>query len=228
MSTGQEKNEIDLRKETLSEAGLEALAKVTAAIPVIGGAISSAASGAATGRKMGRLFDAVSALDHEIDDILAQFDDVYVHSEDFEEMAGEIFGRIRDAHSIDRRRMLLNFFENDCVIGGTIEYDQKIKLLRLVDEVEPQLLIVLDAMMRPTLESESASMMGSVAGTIQKKLPLEFSGDLSGALKELVRLGLIQDNVMWGATVTAPTANDTNRATSDGAALITFIREPIK
>jgi hypothetical protein len=124
--------------------------------------------------------------------------------------------------------MLLNLLENDLASAGSVPYDSNILFIRMIDEIEPQLLLVLDAVARPTQGKPQPSGIGSPITSVRNKFSPQFKGDLEDALKQLGRLGLVQDNVVWGITGTAEGTHQTSGLlTSIGSGLISLIRSPL-
>jgi hypothetical protein len=212
---------IVLPDTTRQEAILDTVSSVTALVPVLGGPIANILSGLAGDRRFARTRDVLVDLANQVGDLSADQEE-YVRSEDFEDLLIETMRRVAAERSEDKRRVYRQILTSAIQHSGEEGYDEQVRILRVMEELQPDHLVVLRAMMVEP-ETDSSVFMGSRSQTLSNRLPdmpEERVRDLADQLGELrlVNVGML------GGMVTGASAVDLRGVpTPLGERLVAFV-----
>jgi hypothetical protein len=147
---------------------LEVVAFVTSGVPYLGGPISNILSGVATARKLNRVQEVLKILAEDLKGFKSETTDRYVKTEDFEELLERTLRQVADERSEEKRRLYAAFLRDD-IKSPTRTYDENMRFLRIMEQLQLDHLLVLKAL---GAEPEAnPGMMGSPNQTLSKRLP---------------------------------------------------------
>jgi len=132
--------------------------------------------------------------------ILRQFkseaSEAYVKTEEFEELLEHTLKKASEERSEEKRRLYRSFL-TDAVKDPSKTYDEELRFLRTIEQVQPDHLLILRALAHPP--SKDPGVMGSPGQTLSKRLPqMEKShiSDLVSQLNDLRITNLTSMNTM--------------------------------
>jgi hypothetical protein len=133
-----------LPTSTPQEGVIDTVAALVAATPILGGAISSTLSGMAADRRFEQVRGVILDLESRLDDLSAEQGD-YIRSEDFEDLFRETLRRVENERNEAKRHLYRDF------LLGTIhdpggDYDERLRILRALEQLQPDHIAVLRAM----------------------------------------------------------------------------------
>jgi hypothetical protein len=193
---------------TKTEVALDVASVVTSAVPWIGGPVSSVLSGVSFGRKLNRVREILEGLTEDLRDFKSTVSENYVKTEDFEELLEQALRKAADERSPEKRRLYRAFLSN-AVKSPRGSYDDRLRVLRLLEQLHPDGLRVLIALAQTPVQSDAP--FGTPLNTLQKRLrdiPVPRIEEIFG---ELQRLGLANLRNLK-VTMTAHGAEDLRHA----------------
>jgi hypothetical protein len=193
-------------------------------IPGLGGAISNVLSGMGVGRKLDRVNELLQRLADELRDFKSEASEQYVRTDEFEELLETVLRKAAEERNDQRRQMLRHFLVGTIVHPGG-SYDTHRAILRLLDSLEPEDVLVLRAVAeRPTAE-EIGGMFGSIIGTLQRRLAGWPPQRIEAAVARLNDLRIISLTAnRMHTTMTAPGAAELRGSiTPIGQELVVFL-----
>jgi hypothetical protein len=147
---------------------LEVGTLLAGAMPLLGGPVSAVLSGISFGRKIERVRDALLQLGTELDTFKAEASEQYVRTEEFEELLEKALRRIADERNEEKRRLYGLFLINAIKQPGD-GYDEQLRFLRTLEDLQPDHVRVLRALMQSP--SPDPGMIGSPSQTLGRRLP---------------------------------------------------------
>ena len=210
------------------EKALDVTTPVLAAIPYIGGAVSSIVSRNVTGRRFKRIEDLLTDISPRLAYIEAEASEdskAYVKTEDFEELLLETLDRVGKEHN-DERRKLYGLFLLGSINSPDRPYDEQLGFLKTIDELQWAHLIVLRAYAQAPDPKRSRMPGGSISQTLERRIGDELgtsSPPIAVLVEQLHKLGLISDNSIGGLMTGAGAEDLASRITPYGARLMAFI-----
>jgi hypothetical protein len=161
------------------QLAIEVAAFATSAIPYVGGPISNVLSGVGTVRRINRVREVVDQLAKDLAGFKSEVTAEYVQTEEFEELLERTLRQASEERSEEKRRIYAAFLADDIKAPGP-SYDEKMRFLRTLEELQPDHLAVLKALsLQPDANLGS---IGSPSQTLSRRLP-----QISGAhISELV------------------------------------------
>lgn len=154
---------------TPAETALDVIALVTSIAPWIGSPVSLVLSGMSVNRKLGRIREVLKGVAEELKDFKSEASEAYVKTEEFEELLERTLRQAADERDEEKRRIYKNF------LIGAIEspgepYDEQIRFLRTIEEIQPDHIKVLRAMNQEP-PAEPTFYMGAPASVLHNRLP---------------------------------------------------------
>ena len=186
----------DLVPTTKTETALDIAAAVGSAIPWIGGPVGSVLGGMSLGRKMSRVREVLLGLAAELSDFKSTVSEEYVKTEEFEELLEQTLKRAAEERNEEKRRIYRDFL-TDAVESPGEPYDEQIRFLRTLEELQPDHLRLIRALSQAP--NQNPGMMGSPNQTLRQRLPdLDEAriGDLLSQLNDLRVTNLTSLKVM--------------------------------
>jgi hypothetical protein len=155
---------------TKAEKATDVVAAITALTPWVGGAISSVISGYNTQRKLDRVVDFLVAFQGEIEESQQKTHNDYVRKEDFEDLLEEALSRAAREKNEQKRIHLAKFLANSLYMEKESDYDDSLKILKIIDDLEPKHILVLNALSQEPGEPENI-ISSSPIQTLANRLP---------------------------------------------------------
>ncbi len=153
---------------TRAETVLDVAAFVGSAVPWIGGPVSNVLSGRSWGRKFERVREVLEGLSSDLAEFKSEISEEYVKTEDFEELLEHTLRRAAEERNEAKRRIYRAFLTNAIESPGEL-YDEQIRFLRSLEELQPDHLLVIQALSQPP--DPNPGMMGSPNQTLRRRLP---------------------------------------------------------
>jgi hypothetical protein len=184
----------DAEVSSLDSGHLEdnvALALSTSAslIPVLGGPVSNLINGFATRRQQRRFVEVINGLNERIRNAETQVDEEYVRSEEFEELLEETLRRVVRERNEEKRQIYRDFLAKD-MLQPDGSYDEKLRFLRTLEEVQVDHIRTLKALMAAPDPEASGGFSGSPMQTLEQRLPGMESERISDLVDQLNRMAL--------------------------------------
>jgi|CXWL01.1.fsa_nt_gi hypothetical protein len=155
-------------KDPTKDKIIDLIAIVTSAAPALGGPISAILSGYVTRRKFERMSDAITTLAEILQGFKNEASEAYVATEDFEDLLDNTLRRIATERAEAKRILLRNFLAvsiREC----NSNYDDLERILRIVDQMQPDHLIILHAL--DQAPSSDNGISGSPRQTLRSRIP---------------------------------------------------------
>jgi hypothetical protein len=146
---------------------LDIAAFATSALPYVGGPLSNVLSGVATTRRLNRVREVLEKLADDLGQFKSDATEQYVKTEEFEELLERTLRQAADERSDEKRRIYASFLRDDIKVPGQ-PYDQELRFLKTLEELQPDHLTVLKAL--ATAPSGDPGMMGSPGETLSNRL----------------------------------------------------------
>jgi hypothetical protein len=166
----EDKSKELLPASTTKETILDTVASVSSIAPWVGGVVSSVLSGMSISRKMERVKEVVLNMAEGIKDLEAEISKNYVTTEEFQELFEDTIQKSAKEHNDEKRKAYSAFLINDIKNPTNDTYDEKLRFLRTLEEMQIYHIYMLKAMMLQP-DSGPANIVGSIYSTLKKRLP---------------------------------------------------------
>ena len=163
-----EKEDELLPAATNMESTIDVVAFVSSAVPWIGSPVSNVLGGMSLGRKMTRVGEVLQGISNDIESLESEVSKNYVKTEDFEDILEQALKRVGEERNEDKRK-LYRAFLSDAITSPGESYDEQLRLLRTFEELAPDHLHVLKALMQEP--DQNPGSMGSPSQTLNERLP---------------------------------------------------------
>ena len=204
------------------QLALDVAAFATSAIPYIGGPISNVLSGVGTVRRINRVREVVARLARDLQEVRS-VNEEYVKSEEFKELLELALRQAADERDEQKRRLYAAFLADDIRLPGP-SYDEKLRFLRTLEELQPDDLAVLRALGAPP--ENNPGSMGTPGQTLSRRLTgldAAHIAELIGQLNAMRITNLGNLNIM----MTGSGAADLRHAiTAYGQRFLKYLNEP--
>lgn len=208
---------LDDREKILNVASV-----ISSAVPWIGGPVSNVLGGISTSRKIARVEELLKGLAEELKDFKTETSEEYVKTEDFEDLLEQTLRRTSEERNEEKRKIFKSFLVQVVKNPGEQYYDQ-LRLLRLMDNIYGDHILVMKALMSEPNGSSGVNMRQ--LDTLIERLP----GMSKEKIKELVtQLNDLRVTDLQGITAlgTPNGAHDLrNFVTPTGQRLIKYLLE---
>jgi len=196
-----EENSESSRKDLIprkapGDAPLDIAAVVTSAVPYLGGPVSAVLSGISAGRKYERVREVLNGVAQDLKDFKSKASEEYVKTEDFQELFEKTLHQAAEERS-EEKRQIYRAFLTDAIASPGEPYDEQIRFLKTLDELQPDHLRIIKALSQPP--EGGSGMSGSPSNTLSQRLPdipHERIADLVQQLNDLRVIGLTSLNTM--------------------------------
>jgi hypothetical protein len=159
---------MEIVPSTPTERNLDAAAAVASLIPILGGAFGNILSGLASDRRMDRVAEVIQGIGGQVTELSTESAG-YVRSEDFEDLLSEALPRVHRERNADKRRIYRDFLIDAVQSPGT-PYEEQLRFIRTLEELQPDHIRVLKAFMQEPNPSPPYSI-GSIGRTLADRLP---------------------------------------------------------
>ena len=217
MTTGDNSDSTDAR-----QLAIEVAAFATSALPYVGGPISNILSGVGTVRRINRVREVIGHLAQEVAAFKDQVREEYVRSEDFEELLERALRQASDERSEEKRKMYAAFLADDMRAPGR-SYDEKVRFLRTLEELQPDHLAIVKAL---SLSPEAnPGSIGSPSQTLAKRVPEMSAAHIAELVAQLNAMRLTNLGTLQ-VTMTGSGAADLRHSVTEyGQRFLRYIRE---
>jgi hypothetical protein len=161
-------SDIVLPPWTREEKVLDTVGTVANLVPVLGGPVSSILFGLSGDRR----FERVRAYLIELAERVGHLEDeqeLFVRSEDFEDLLIEASQRVWAERSEEKRRIYRDFLVDAIRHPSAEPYDERLRFLRVVEQVQEAHIEVLRAILQPP-DPDSTMYMGSMSHVLLERL----------------------------------------------------------
>jgi hypothetical protein len=169
-------------------------------IPVFGGAVGHVFNEWASARRVQRLREVLLGVTEQIQALGARVREEYVRSEEFEDLLDQTLRRVAHERHEEKRRLYRGLLVN-ALTSASAEYDEQLRFLRVVEDLQGAHVRVLRALVQPpVLIRVTAS---SPLDALTLKLPDASAERIVDLIEHLQGLGVV--NASWlQAPVSAP------------------------
>ncbi len=208
-------------KSTPAEIALDAAAAVASLTPILGGAMSNILSGLASDRRMDRVIEVIEGIGDRVRELSSESSE-YVQTEDFEDLLSETLSRVHRERSEEKRRLYRDFLI-DAIQSPGAPYDEQLRFVRTLEELQPDHIRVLKAFMQRPDPSPPYSI-GSIGRTLADRLPGIEENRLMDLAGQLVDMKLVAGSL--SGMMTASGAQDLrSRITAYGKRFTRFLED---
>jgi len=204
------------------ETGLDVASFVTSAVPWIGGPVSNVLSGASFGRKLGRVREVLTGLTEDLREFQSGVSENYVKTEECEELLEQTLKRACEERHEGKRRLYRSFL-TDAIKSPGETYDEQLRLLRTIEQLQPDHFVVLRALNQPP--SRDPGMMGSPGQTLQRRLPKMDKNHIAELVTQLNDYGITNLTTMDTMMTGHGAENVGHSITPYGQRLLQFVLE---
>jgi hypothetical protein len=209
---------------TGTERTLEGLATVAEFAPELGGVVANLLSGAASKRRNERVRAALAYVLALVADVSIE-QKTYVRSEDFEDLLIETLGRVESERSEEKRRAYGQLLASAVRNAGEPGYDEQLRYLRVLEELQPDHLGMLAAITQEP-DGSQGGVTSSLLGTLQSRLPDMPEEHVRDLAQQLDRMALTNMGGALSAMMTARGAADLrSRLTPFGQRFVAYITD---
>lgn len=141
-------------------------------VPGLGSALGALLGGWAGERKRQRVIEVLDRLRWDLEETKAALDDVqreYLRTDEFEELLEKTLRQAGEERSEEKRRFYGAFLKGLILSPGQ-PYDEQVRFLRVLEELQPDHLRILRAIMQ-TPDPKSRIYMGGSLSVLQERLP---------------------------------------------------------
>lgn len=150
------------------ETALDVAAFVGSAVPWFGGPVSNVLGGMSLGRKLGRVREVLRSLTDDLESLESEVSINYVKTEAFEDILEQALKRVSEERNEEKRQLYKAFLSSTIKLPGET-YDEQLRLLRTFEELVPEHLHMLKALMKEP--DPNPGSMGSPNQTLIERLP---------------------------------------------------------
>jgi hypothetical protein len=143
-----------------------------AKVPGLGSALGALLGGWAAERKRRRVIEVLDNLRWDLGETRAELSDVqrqYLRTDEFEELLEKTLRQAGEEHS-DEKRRLYGAFLKGLILSPGQPYDEQLRFLRVLEELQPDHLRVLRAIVQGR-DPKSRIYMGGSLSVLQERLP---------------------------------------------------------
>jgi hypothetical protein len=190
-----DKKSKSLTKSNKTETALDISATVFSAIPWVGGPVTNVLNGMSLGRKLGRVQEVLEGLASDLGGFESDISKNYVKTDEFEDLLEQTLNRVGQERN-EEKRSVYKAFLTDAIESPGEPYDEQLRILRSLEEIQPDHIRLLKAIAAPP--EENPGHMGSQSQTLQKRttIGVDRLKDLVGQLNDLRLTNLQSFHVM--------------------------------
>jgi len=171
-----------LPSSTKIETSLDLAAVVTSIVPWLGGPVSAVLAGMSLARKLDRVKEVLQGLAGDLKDLKSKQSEEYVKSDEFQELLEKALLKASEERSEQKRHIYRAFLTDAIALPGK-SYDEQVRFLRTLEEIQPDHLKMLKAIAAPPEPGEGYS--GSKANTLRSRLPNMSPSTISELVQQL-------------------------------------------
>lgn len=193
------------------------------AIPYVGGPISNVLSGISQGRRMRRVVDFLGELDRRLRTVEAAADSEYLKSDEFEELLEQTLHRVA-AERHAAKRAIYQVLLTDMVKSPKIGYDEQLAFIRIIEQLQPDHIRVLEAMSQPPNDVGNISISSPI-NFLRERLTGMSTESISARASELNDFRIINNSSLGTMMTGGGAADMRGRITPMGKRFIAYLEE---
>jgi hypothetical protein len=156
-------------EDTRADLALDAVSAAVGLVPWLGGPLSAVLGGFSTSRRIDRVKEVVTSLAIQLQNFRSEATEQYVKTDEFHELLEKALRRAAEERNEDKRRVYRDFIIN-AIRKPSQPYDDRVRLLRIIDDLGPDHIRVLTAIAQePGLIDPNG--IGSPVETLARRLP---------------------------------------------------------
>jgi pyruvate-formate lyase-activating enzyme len=207
---------------TRTEKTLDVAAMGSNVVPWIGGVVAAVLSGMSANRKLGRVREVLEGVANDLKDFKSEVSESYVKTEEFEELLEKTLLKAADERSDEKQRVYRNFLVDTIESPGQ-SYDEQLRFLRALEELQPDHIKVLRAFIQGKVDpSLMASSPGQTLVARLPDIPEERVRELVSQLNDMRITNMTSFHVLMTG---AGAQNLQHYITPFGQRLMSFIKE---
>ena len=175
-------NSKSLVKFNDKEKIIDIVSFVSSAVPWVGGPVSNVLGGISTTRKIKRVNDLLHEFTEDLRNFKSEVSEEYVKTEDFEDLLEQTLRRTSEERNEEKRKILKAFLVEAVKSPGE-QYDDQLRILKLLENIYGDHILVLKALMQEP--PQKAGMMGSPSQTLKERLPYLQDDRISDLVQQL-------------------------------------------
>jgi Sec-independent protein translocase protein TatA len=207
-----------------AETALDLASTVANLIPGFGGAVGNVLSGLSADRKIERVKEVVRDIASELRDFKSEASQAYVKTEEFEDLLEKTLRQAAEERQEEKRKVLASFL-TDAVKKPGEAYEEQTRFLRMVEALQPSHMTLLRALSRPPTTEEEDGIVGSVIGTLQRRIPQLKEDQIKELVTQTNDLRITALASVHGMTTARGAADLRHSITPFGQRLVSFIKE---
>jgi hypothetical protein len=141
---------------------------LSSAIPVFGGAVGHVFSEWAAARRAQRLREVLTGIVDDIKALGVRVHEEYVRSDEFEDLLDQTLRRVATERYEEKRRVFRAFLLG--AITTPADYDEQVRILRTIDQLQAAHLTVIRAVMEPPARNNEASIGRSFGQVLMRRI----------------------------------------------------------
>lgn len=205
---------LDDREKILNVASF-----ISSAVPWIGGPVSNVLGGISTSRKIARVDELLKGMAEELKDFKSEISENYVKTEDFEDLLDQTLRRTSEERNEEKRKIFKSFLVQVVKNPGE-QYDDQLRLLRLMDNIYADHILVLKALMAEPKGSSDRKIH-----TLVERLPGMSSEKIKELVTQLNNLRVTDLQALTAMMTTNAAQDLRNSVTPTGQRLIKYLIE---
>ena len=178
-----------LKPSTHLETTYDVASAVSSIVPWLGGPVSSVLSGMSMSLKMERIGQVLADVDSRVRDLESQMSKDYVETDEFQELLERALKQVAFERSDEKRKVYAAFLASDIESPGD-PYDEKIRILRTLEELQADHIRMLKVMMQEP--NDISGGIGSIGRTLQRRLSGMNSDRIADLFSQLSDMKLVQ------------------------------------
>lgn len=217
-------NESELPLSTPGERALDIASTVVGIAPWLGNPLASVLAGMSANRKMRRIREVLVRVSNDVRDLRTDVQELYVKSEDFEDLLEQTLRAAADERSEEKRQVYGAFLAGAIESPGEPPYDEQIRMLRTLEQLQPDHIRFMRALMQQP-DGGRSTMVGSHLQTLRRRLPGLPEPRIEDLMQQLNDLRITNMTGLRGM-MTGDGAEDLRHAfTAFGQRFLAFVRE---
>jgi len=156
-------------EDTRTDQALELAGTVASVVPWLGGPLSAVLGGMSFGRKIDRVKEVVNGIVADLHEFRSEVSERYVQTDEFQDLLEVTLKRASEERNEEKRKIYRDFVVNAIRRPGG-SYDDRLRVLRTLEELSPEHLRLLSAMAQDPPKLTHAGGIGSPSQTLSKRL----------------------------------------------------------
>jgi hypothetical protein len=173
------------------EGEIELASILTSVIPWAGGPISAVLSGISQEKKWERVKDVLISMGTELEGFKSEVAEKYVRTDQFQELFEKALRQAGNEFYEDKRKAYANFLAQE-IKGSGNTYDEGLRILRIIEELQPDHLVMLRAINSEPSPEELNHTIGSPLNTLKGRLLTMTQSHIVNLVDELNDLRIIR------------------------------------